>query len=110
MLGSFISDYVLEGHRFIHNNVILLLHRVLQFSAEAKREIMSQSSNPPCNMPRPLDDSGGYILQASVRLQDKGKPEVLTAGLNELENFKARMKGVVDLKAPDRLSLDTRLR
>lgn len=101
---------MLEGHQLIHNNVILLLHRILRFPNEATRGLASQTTDRSYNMLKPLDDSGGYILQASIRLQDRGKPEVLTAGISELENFKARMKGVVEMKAPDRLSLDTRMK
>jgi mediator of RNA polymerase II transcription subunit 18 len=65
---------------------------------------------PPLTSLKPLDTSGGYILQASIRVQDGTKPETLTLATNELARFKELIKGVVDLAAGDRLALDTRMR
>ena len=65
---------------------------------------------PDINVLRQLDESGGYLLQASVRVQDGSKPEMMNKGQSELLGFKESMKGSVDLRVVDRLSLDTRFR
>ena len=65
---------------------------------------------PPLESLRPLDPSGGYILQASIRVQDGNKPETMTLAMSELVRFRELMKGVVDMEVGDRLALDTRMR
>ena len=72
-------------------------------------------AGPVMNIPAvekldPLDPSGGFILQAAIRVKDGGKPETMTIAINELTNFRDLMKGAVDLEVADRLALDTRLR
>ncbi|MCJ1310538.1 Mediator of RNA polymerase II transcription subunit 18 [Agyrium rufum] len=57
-----------------------------------------------------LDSSGSFILQASVRVQDGSKPEMMTRGISELVSFRDLMRGVVELEVGDRLALDTRVR
>ena len=102
--------YVLEGHQYIHENVVLFLHRVL----------LNPDLHPPSKAPRqtlpkfedfsPLDPSGAYILQASVRLMDNPGPDIVNRGQAELLKFQNDIKGVVDLKLTDRLALDTRVK
>ena len=72
-------------------------------------------SHPSQVLPRldslvPLDPSGAYVLQASLRIQDGSKPESISVGINELKAFKEMMRGVVDLDIGDRLALDPRLK
>lgn len=62
------------------------------------------------NALQPLDESGAYLLQAAVRVQDGSKPEDMNKGQSELLGFKESMRGSVDLRVVDRLSLDTRFR
>ncbi|KAI9829082.1 MAG: Mediator of RNA polymerase II transcription subunit 18 [Thelocarpon impressellum] len=107
---SYVSEYILEGHRVIHNNVILLLHRVLQFPPSDGGEQGARQKLPPFESLVPLDPSGTYILQASIRVHDGSKPESMTLGINELKGLKDVMRGVVDLEVGDRLALDTRFR
>ncbi|KAL9097231.1 MAG: hypothetical protein Q9165_000658 [Trypethelium subeluteriae] len=107
---DYVTEYVLEGHRLIHENVILLLHRILQYPDES-----AAGSGPRLSMPNPdalspLDESGSYLLQASIRVLDGNKPEIVNTAQTELLKFKERMKGSVDLRVVDRLSLDTRFR
>ena len=65
---------------------------------------------PAINTLQPLDPSGTYLLQASIRVQDGNKPEIMSMGINELKAFKDLMKGVVEMEVGDRLALDTRAR
>ncbi|MCJ1249971.1 Mediator of RNA polymerase II transcription subunit 18 [Trapelia coarctata] len=113
---NYTTEYVLQGHRFVHGNLILLLHRPLivppistadQTNTPAPHPVHPL---PPLETLRPLDLSGGFILQASVRVQDGNRPETMKAATNELVKFKEVMKGVVDMEVGDRLALDTRMR
>lgn len=110
MQYSYISEHVLEGHRFIHQNIILLLHRVMRSSVGAEVQGPPSKTAPKLDNLVPLDASGAYVLQASIRIQDGSKPESMTVGINELKAFKELMRGVVDLDIGDRLALDTRLK
>ena len=67
-------------------------------------------SLPPLSTLKPLDPSGSYILQASIRIADGTKPDTMTVGINELKAFKDTMRGVVDMVVGERLALDTRVK
>lgn len=58
----------------------------------------------------PLDDSGAYLLEASILLGQELRPEIEVKGTAELRDFQNRVKGMVNLKIPERLSLDTRVK
>ena len=105
----FVRSYVLEGHRLVLNNIVILVHRVLRFPTEEPLQTLGEVSNNYTSL-LPLDDSGGYVLSASIRLQDRNKPDLVTKGMVELEAFRRRMKGVVNLREGDRLSMDTRVK
>ncbi|KAI9748471.1 MAG: hypothetical protein M4579_007215 [Chaenotheca gracillima] len=115
---NLISEYVLEGHRFAHKNMNLLLHRILRFPADSGSGQSDKSgglkapwkSLPPYNSFSPLDPSNALVLEASIRIQDGNKPETMTLGMGELKAFRDAMKGVVEMEVGDRLALDTRVR
>jgi mediator of RNA polymerase II transcription subunit 18 len=58
----------------------------------------------------PLDTSGAFLLEACVRIEDRTKPNLVSAASDELNKFRDLMKGSVEMKMPERLSLDTRVR
>ncbi len=58
----------------------------------------------------PVDASGGYLLQASIRVVDGSNPELMSRGTSELMGFKESLKGCLDLRAVERLALDTRIK
>lgn len=58
----------------------------------------------------PLDVSGAFVLEACVRIDDRTKPNLVSTASDELGAFRDLMKGSVDMKVPERLSLDTRVR
>ncbi len=64
------------------------------------------SSSPP----KPLDPSGTYMLQASVRVQDGSRPDIMSKGIQELLALKEALRGCVELDVGERLALDTRVR
>lgn len=57
-----------------------------------------------------LDNSGTYILEAKVRVQDFKDASVLESGVNELKAFQTSMRGCVELSLPDRIAMDTRVK
>lgn len=58
----------------------------------------------------PLDSSGGYILQASITVQESGNPDLMKAASQRLLGLKEHLKSAVKLEPADRLSLDTRVK
>ena len=92
-----------------YQNILILLYRPLRLPETI--DPLAQSQSPlDLTSPKPLDPSGTWILQASIRVQDGSKPEIMTKGMNELKAFKDMMKGVVEMEVGDRLALDTRMR
>lgn len=104
------SEYYVEGHRFVHENVVILLHRVLHEPGVRSLETAPKEDLPAFEALQSLDPSGAYILEAKIRVQDLNNLTVLEAGVSELKRFQTQMKGCVELAVPDRLSLDTRVK
>lgn len=101
-------QYVVEGHKFVFNNVVFFLHRLLQFPSPGPTGI--DSTLPSFHMLKPLDPSGAFLFEATVLLSDGTNPEVVKLGLKEIDMAKSRLNGVVNLDIPDRLALDTRVK
>jgi mediator of RNA polymerase II transcription subunit 18, fungi type len=91
------------------NNTILLLHRILRYPT-ANPDPKLRTLLPSFDELKPLDPSGAYILEAKIRLSDGSNASLVNVGQQELERLQNRMKGVVELKVPDRLALDTRVK
>jgi len=108
--NNYVSEYYLEGHRYVHKNIVILLHRILQEPGVRPIQKALNPSLPPFESITPLDPSGSYILQASIRVNDQAGTALIDAGVEELKAFKNLMKGCVELDAPDRLLLDTRVK
>ena len=49
-------------------------------------------------------------MQASIRVLDGSKPEIMTLAMNELLALKKLVREMVDMEVGDRLALDTRFR
>ena len=108
-IRRYLNEYVLEGHRFILNNAILLLHRILQYP-DIHTDPSPRSTLPPFLSLVPVDASGAYLLEVKLRLSDGSNPALVNIGNQEMEHLKTMLRGVVDLIVPDRLALDTRVR
>lgn len=107
---SFVSEFYQEGHRFVYGNIILLLQRVLQEPGVRALDKSPKEKLTSFDALKPLDPSGGFLLQASIRVGDMNSPPLLDAAVAELEKFKGLMKGCVEMVAPDRLVFDTRVK
>ena len=78
--------------------------------AQASQPRLDRTAIPAEDECKLLDASGAYTLQAAVRVVDASKPEVVNRATSELLRFKNVMKGIVDMRAVERLSLDTRVK
>jgi len=78
--------------------------------AQAPLPRLKREDIPAEEQCRLLDASGAYTLQAAVCVTDAGKPEVVSRATSELLHFKNVMKGIVDMRVVERLSLDTRVK
>ena len=106
----FVTEYYVEGHRYVHGSVIILLYRVLHEAGVRNIQEAPKVKLPSFAGLELLDPSGAYILEAKVRVLEFSNPVVLENGVNELKKFQTQMRGCVDLTLPDRLSLDTRVK
>lgn len=108
--NQFVSEYYIEGHQFVHENVVILLHRILHEPGVRSLETTPKEHLPSFSQLHPLDPSGAYILEAKIRVQDLNNPALVDLGIEELKAFQTQMRGCVQLNVPDRLSLDTRVK
>ncbi|KAH8730049.1 mediator complex, subunit Med18 [Phaeosphaeriaceae sp. PMI808] len=108
--NRFVGEYYVEGHRFVHGNVIIFLHRVLHEPAVRGLLEAPKIDISPFASLSLLDQSGTYILEAKVRVQDFKDAAALEIGVNELKEFQKQMKGCVELALADRLALDPRVK
>jgi len=103
---KYVSEYVIEGHRFVLDNTILFLHRILSWNTPPSD---IKTSLPAFSNLSPLDPSGAYLLEAKIRLSESN-PVLIKIGEGELTGLQKHLKGVLDMRPPERLALDTRVR
>lgn len=97
------------GHRFVHNNLVIRIARILTVPEGTGALEPLDAPLPNLDECRLLDMSGAYLCEVSVRVADPNNSMVTDAAKKELMEFKAIMDGAVDLKVPgNRLSMDPR--
>ncbi|PSK53102.1 hypothetical protein B9Z65_3302 [Elsinoe australis] len=106
---KFINEYFTEGHRFIRGDIILHLHRVLVAKPQPDTNA-PRTTLPPLEELILLDGSGAFVLETTVRIEDRSKPTLVSAATEQLLALKNELKGSIDLRVPERLSMDTRVR
>ncbi|KAJ5894347.1 hypothetical protein N7495_006038 [Penicillium taxi] len=102
---SFVTEYVVEGDMFIHDDIVIFLHRVLHYPNEEKEPRQQLS---PFSEMVPLEKSGSYVLQAAITVQDGNNQETMKTASQHLFKLREQLKSAVRLEQADRLSLDTR--
>lgn len=104
------TEYVVEGDVFIHNDITIFLHRVLHYPvAEHEHESsMPRQQLPAFTEMAPLEKTGSYVLQASIIVQDGSNQETMKTASQHLFGLREQLKSAVKLEQADRLSLDTR--
>lgn len=99
----------MEGDIFIYNDIVIFLHRALQYPSPSQ----DGHSEPRRQLPSfeqltPLEKSGSYVLQAAITVQDGGNQETMKTASQHLLGLREQLKSAVRLEQADRLSLDTR--
>lgn len=108
MTPSFVTEYVVEGDLFILNDIVIFLHRVLQYPSEFQEPHTPRRQLPDFHQMTPLDKSGSYVLQAAITVQDGGNQETMKTASQHLFGLREQLRSAVRLEQADRLSLDTR--
>lgn len=107
-LFSFVTEYLVEGDMFIHNDIVIYLHRVLHYPNTPGEEREPRRQLPAFQQMAPLEKSGSYVLQASITVQDGSNQETMKTASQHLFGLREQLKSAVRLEMADRLSLDTR--
>jgi hypothetical protein len=94
----------------VHNNITIFQHHVLCFPSDEQSHLSIYDFAANHSSLVSIDESGGHLLSASIKLGDRHKPDLVTKAMVELDEFRRIMKGVVNLKEADRLSMDTRVK
>lgn len=109
-LNSFTTAFYMKGERFTNQSISLLLYRIFVPAPTDDDSELMRVPKAEKELGEKLDRSAGYMLQASVRVQDGSKVELINSAIKELNGLKETLKGVVELEAGERLAMDTRLR
>ncbi|KAL2810576.1 mediator complex, subunit Med18 [Aspergillus granulosus] len=105
---SFVTEYVVEGDVFIHNDIVIFLHRVLQYPVHGQEPHEPRRQLPSFRDMSLLEKTGSYILQAAITVQDGNNQELMRTASQHLFGLREQLKSAVRLEHADRLSLDTR--
>ncbi|KAL4868791.1 hypothetical protein BDV12DRAFT_169038 [Aspergillus spectabilis] len=105
---SFVNEHVVEGDSFIHNDIVIFLHRVLQYPAHGQEPHEPRRELPSFREMSPLERTGSYILQAAITVQDGSNQELMRTASQHLFGLREQLKSAVRLEQADRLALDTR--
>jgi mediator of RNA polymerase II transcription subunit 18 len=99
------------GHRFVSGNVVIRIFRVLlPASQQIPADEILDGPPLPVSALEVLDPSGTYVVEVSVRMEDRKNTKIAQQAVAELVGFKQSVEGVIDLRVPDRLALDTRVK
>ncbi|KKK15014.1 hypothetical protein P175DRAFT_0441405 [Aspergillus ochraceoroseus IBT 24754] len=105
---SFVTEYLVEGDVFIHNDIVIFLHRVLQYPIHGQEPHGPRQQLPSFREMSPLERTGSYVLQAAITVQDGSNQELMKTASQHLFGLREQLKSAVRLEQADRLSLDTR--
>lgn len=103
------QQYTLVGNRFIFGNIII---RIARFHVPTKAV-----PSDPIDLPihglaelQLLDPSESWVVESTIRVDDVSNSTIADKAKTELTNFQKIMDGAIDLHAPNRLCLDTRIK
>ncbi|KAK5107902.1 hypothetical protein LTR62_000562 [Meristemomyces frigidus] len=107
----YINQYITHpGHRFVQNNLIIRISRILLVPDSTGFLEPLDAPVPTLSDCKAVDPSGAYLFEVMIRVEDGGNTTLVEKAVGELLAFKKQMDGVVELKVPERLSLDTRVK
>lgn len=108
--NRYINQYLTLTQRFVHNNVVIRVFRILSVPEGTGALEPLDAPTPLMADCRPVDPSGTYLFEALVRIEDGTNSKLVEQATNELLALKKQLDGAIDLKVPDRLALDTRVK
>jgi mediator of RNA polymerase II transcription subunit 18 len=108
--GRFVTEYYTEGHEFVNDNVVVHFYRILHEPGVRALESTPKRTLPSLDALKPFDPSGAYIVDTTLRILDLNDSVMAQAGVDEMNRFRAQLKGCVELKALERIRLDTRVK
>ena len=108
------NEHIAEIYRFIHDDITFTIFRCLLYPDDA--ELVGRPSTigsprldlPPFESLRPFDHADGWVMKASLKVEDGSKPADMQTATDILVKIKADLAGSFELSVPDRFSLDTR--
>ncbi|CAK4027793.1 hypothetical protein B0A54_01286 [Lecanosticta acicola] len=98
------------GKQFVQGNVVIRIVRYYTIAAGSTETEPLHAPLPAKDDLRLLDVSGGCVVQAVVRVENLSNSNITDKAKKELSAFQAYLEGAVNLSAPDRLALDTRVK
>lgn len=115
------TEYVVEGDIFVHNDITIFLHRVLNYPNSRHLDPDHPRQKLPAfkdmeSLERPSLDvkapraALGYVLQAFINVQDGSNQETMKTASQHLFGLREQLKSAVKLEQAERLSLDTRVK
>lgn len=101
------GHHIRSGHFFVYGNVVFRLFRVLLPRGDVQDVFEAPEIQRDAKL---LDPSGTYMIETSVRLEDRTNSRLAEQASKELLEAKKLLHGSIDLYVPDRLALDTRIK
>lgn len=103
-------QHIQTGHQFVHDDVIVKIYRYYCIpSQDAPTDPLSLPPPSPADL-KQVDASGSWIVEVVVRVEEVTNSALVEHAKKQLLTFKETMDGALDLIAPDRFVLDTRVR
>jgi mediator of RNA polymerase II transcription subunit 18 len=106
----FLGQQYFLGHRFVTGNVIVRIFRVLLTQQQLPADRVLEGPPLPLSKLQLLDPSNTYMVEVSVRMEDRKNTKIAEQAIAELLQFQNAVEGVIDLRVPQRLALDTRVK
>jgi mediator of RNA polymerase II transcription subunit 18 len=106
----FLGQQYFLGHRFVTGNVIVRIFRVLLTQQQLPADKVLEGPPLPLSELQLLDPSNTYMVEVSVRMEDRKNTKIAEQAIAELLQFQNAVEGVIDLRVPQRLALDTRVK
>jgi len=106
----FLGQQYFLGHRFVIGNVIVRIFRVLVTHQLHPADKVLEGPPIPLSDLQLLDPSNTYMVEVSVRMEDRKNTKIAEQAIAELQSFQNAVDGVIDLRVPQRLALDTRVK
>lgn len=106
----YVSQYSSSGVRFVHHNVVIYMTRLYISSNDKPETDILEASPPALENANLLDQSGAWLVEVCIRVDDGGNTGLRDKATKELEGLKRELEGAVDLAMPDRLALDPRVK